>query len=70
MSLLKEFSKGLVKENPVFILLLGMCPTLAVTNNAINGLGMGIAGSRRLADRFNLTSIPGATQVIMEHHLP
>jgi len=43
MSLLKEFSKGLVKENPVFILLLGMCPTLAVTNNAINGLGMGIA---------------------------
>jgi Na+-translocating ferredoxin:NAD+ oxidoreductase subunit E len=43
MSLLKEFSKGLVKENPVFILLLGMCPTLAVTNNAINGLGMGVA---------------------------
>jgi len=43
MSLLKEFSKGLLRENPVFILLLGMCPTLAVTNNAVNGLGMGIA---------------------------
>lgn len=42
-SLLKEFTKGLAKENPVFVLLLGMCPTLAVTNNAINGLGMGVA---------------------------
>jgi len=43
MSLVKEFTKGLVKENPVFVLLLGMCPTLAVTNNAVNGLGMGVA---------------------------
>ena len=43
MSLVKEFTKGLARENPVFVLLLGMCPTLAVTNNAINGLGMGVA---------------------------
>jgi electron transport complex protein RnfE len=43
MSLTKEFTKGLFKENPVFVLLLGMCPTLAVTNNAVNGLGMGVA---------------------------
>ncbi len=43
MSIYKEFTKGLMSENPVFILLLGMCPTLAVTNNAVNGLGMGIA---------------------------
>ena len=43
MSLFKEFTKGLGRENPVFILLLGMCPTLAVTNNAVNGLGMGVA---------------------------
>ncbi len=42
-SLAKEFTKGLFKENPVFVLLLGMCPTLAVTNNAVNGLGMGVA---------------------------
>ncbi len=42
-TLLKEFTKGIVKENPVLILLLGMCPTLAVTNNAINGFGMGVA---------------------------
>lgn len=39
----KEFTKGLWKENPVMRLLLGMCPTLAVTNSAVNGLGMGLA---------------------------
>ena len=43
MSLFKEFIKGLWKENPVLVLLLGMCPTLAVTSNATNGLGMGLA---------------------------
>ena len=43
MSLLKEFTKGLGRENPAFVLLLGMCPMLAVTNNVVNGLGMGIA---------------------------
>lgn len=42
-SLFREFTKGIAKENPVFVLLLGMCPTLAVTNNAVNGLGMGVA---------------------------
>jgi electron transport complex protein RnfE len=39
----KNFSKGLLKENPVFVLILGMCPTLGVTTSAINGLGMGLA---------------------------
>lgn len=39
----KNFTKGFIKENPVFILLLGMCPTLGVTSSAINGLGMGLA---------------------------
>jgi Na+-translocating ferredoxin:NAD+ oxidoreductase subunit E len=39
----KNFTKGFIKENPVFVLLLGMCPTLGVTNSAINGLGMGLA---------------------------
>jgi Na+-translocating ferredoxin:NAD+ oxidoreductase subunit E len=37
------FIKGLWKENPVFIALLGLCPALAVTNSAINGLAMGLA---------------------------
>ncbi len=38
-----EFSKGIIKENPVFKLVLGMCPTLAVTTSAENGIGMGLA---------------------------
>lgn len=43
MSQWKNFSKGFFKENPVLVLLLGMCPTLGVTTSAINGLGMGLA---------------------------
>lgn len=43
MSQWKNFSKGFIKENPVFILLLGLCPTLGVTSSAVNGLGMGLA---------------------------
>ncbi|MEM9325882.1 MAG: electron transport complex subunit E [Bacteroidota bacterium] len=39
----ENFVKGLVKENPVFVLLLGLCPVLGVTTSAVNGLGMGIA---------------------------
>ena len=34
---------GLIKENPTFVLMLGMCPTLAVTTSAINGVGMGLS---------------------------
>ncbi len=34
---------GLIAENPIFVLMLGMCPTLATTTSAINGLGMGLA---------------------------
>jgi electron transport complex protein RnfE len=43
MSLATIFTRGIFKENPVFRLLLGMCPTLAVTTEAVNGLGMGLA---------------------------
>ena len=39
----ERINNGLLKENPVFILMLGMCPTLAVTTSAINGLGMGLS---------------------------
>lgn len=38
-----NFTKGFIKENPVFVLLLGMCPALATSTSAINGLGMGLA---------------------------
>ena len=43
MNQVKNLTKGFIKENPVFVLLLGMCPTLGVTSSAINGLGMGLA---------------------------
>ncbi len=41
--MLKIFTNGLLKENPVLVLALGLCPTLAVTTTAYNGIGMGIA---------------------------
>ena len=40
---------GLLKENPTFVLMLGMCPTLAVTTSAVNGLGMGLTTTVVLA---------------------
>ena len=43
MSFFREFIKGLWRENPVLVLMLGMCPTLAVSSSAKNALGMGIA---------------------------
>ncbi len=49
MSVFREFFKGIWKENPVLVLMLGMCPTLAVTNSAKNALGMGIATTFVLA---------------------
>lgn len=39
----KNLTRGIIKENPIFVLLLGMCPTLAVTTSATNGMGMGLA---------------------------
>ncbi|MDH5608724.1 MAG: electron transport complex subunit E [Cyclobacteriaceae bacterium] len=39
----QNFLKGIIRENPVFVLLLGLCPTLGVTTSAINGMGMGLA---------------------------
>ncbi len=38
----EQFLNGFLKENPIFVLMLGMCPTLAVTTSAVNGLGMGL----------------------------
>ncbi len=38
-----NLTRGIIKENPVLVMLLGMCPTLGVTTSAINGLGMGLA---------------------------
>ena len=43
MSKLHLITKGILKVNPTFVLILGMCPTLGVTSTAINGMGMGVA---------------------------
>lgn len=43
--LFHEFLKGIVKENPTFVLVLGLCPTLAVSISVMNGIGMGIAAT-------------------------
>ena len=43
MKYLKIIINGIVRENPIFVLLLGMCPTLATTTSAINGMSMGLA---------------------------
>ena len=43
MNQLTNFTKGIIKENPLFIMVLGLCPALATSTSAINGFGMGIA---------------------------
>ena len=43
MSLWKELTKGVLRENPLFVLVLGMCPSLAITTSVANGIGMGVA---------------------------
>lgn len=55
--LVKDFTKGLWQENPIFRMLIGMCPTLAVTNQAKNGLAMGLATSFTLISSSFIISI-------------
>lgn len=43
MSAWSNLTRGIIRENPIFVIVLGMCPTLATTTSAINGLGMGLA---------------------------
>ena len=45
MKLIQEFTKGFIKENPVFVMALGLCPTLAVTTSVENAIGMGFAAT-------------------------
>ncbi len=52
-----EFIKGLWRENPVFVQVLGMCPVLAVTNSAVNGLAMGVATTFVLLMSNSLVSL-------------
>jgi electron transport complex protein RnfE len=54
---LDTFTRGLWVENPVFVMLLGMCPTLAVTNSAINAIAMGLATTFVLVASSTLVSL-------------
>ncbi|HEX2969341.1 MAG TPA: electron transport complex subunit E [Bacteroidales bacterium] len=49
MNQFQNFTKGLIKENPILVLVLGTCPTLATTSSSLNGMGMGIATTFVLA---------------------
>ena len=42
-SCIERLKNGIIDENPIFVLMLGMCPTLAVTTSAMNGIGMGLS---------------------------
>jgi len=57
LSVVKEFTKGIYRENPVFRLVLGLCPTLAVTTSVKNGIGMGIAASAVLISSNFIVSL-------------
>ncbi len=62
MNHLKTIVNGLIKENPVFVLTLGMCPTLATTTSAINGMSMGLATMAVLiCTNFVISCIKGIT---------
>jgi len=45
MKAIQEFTKGIIKENPVFVMALGLCPTLAVSTSVQNAIGMGAAAT-------------------------
>lgn len=49
MNQFQNFTKGLIRENPILVLVLGTCPTLATTSSSLNGMGMGIATTFVLA---------------------
>ncbi len=69
MSKYKIFLNGVIKENPVFVLLLGMCPTLATTTSAINGLSMGLATMAVLiCTNFVISAIKNITPDMV--HIP
>jgi electron transport complex protein RnfE len=58
-----SLTKGILKENPVFVLMLGMCPTLATTNSALNGMGMGAA-------TMVVLSLSNIAISLMAQHIP
>ena len=63
MTKLQLITKGLVKENPTFVLLLGMCPTLGTTTSAINGMSMGIATMSNIVVSLVKSVIPAKVRI-------
>lgn len=63
MSLWKDFTTGIIKENPVIVLMIGLCPTLAVSSSANDAFGMGIAATFVLIASNIIVSI-------VRHHVP
>ncbi|MDD5060347.1 MAG: electron transport complex subunit E [Candidatus Omnitrophica bacterium] len=68
MRIITEFTKGIIKENPTFVLALGLCPTLAVSVTVANGIGMGIAATFVLLGSSIIVSliknfIPGRVRI-------
>ncbi|MFC1709062.1 electron transport complex subunit RsxE [Candidatus Omnitrophota bacterium] len=57
MRIISEFKKGIIKENPIFFLVLGLCPALAVSNSLKNALGMGLAATFVLVFSNSIISI-------------
>ena len=84
MNKLQILTKGLIKENPTFVLLLGMCPTLGTTTSAINGLGMGVATlfvltcsnvaisliKNLIPDKVRIPAFVTVVQLCMEAYVP
>ena len=60
---LAVFTKGIIKENPNLVLLLGTCPTLATTSSAFNGMGMGIAAIAYLFLMFFSLALPSKAEL-------
>ena len=61
---------GIIKENPTFVLVLGMCPTLAVTTSAINGIGMGLTTTVVLAMSNLMISFVTIVQMLLQGFIP
>ena len=60
MSLTNEFTKGIIRENPLFRLVLGTCPSLAITTSVDNGLGMGVGFTLALVLLSTVREVLGA----------
>ena len=65
---LERLYNGIIKENPTLVLMLGMCPTLAVSTQAINGIGMGLSTTAVLI--VIVASLVTVTELLMEGFLP